>query len=160
MSKIRETTRRRLEMQGFGGLPDSMLRRIDTEIRVGPAVCSAWLLLGLLLAEAPMVGVLVPVYVLGAALRRDPIDLVREGLRRDADELGMPPNPGPRRFAALAVAGLLTITAGLLLGGYDLAAWLVGGSTLAVLLLHVLTGYCLAARLYARIFGPPTGYRL
>jgi hypothetical protein len=161
MQNIPDPVRRRLETQGFKDLPDSVLRQVDVGARVGPAVCAIWLGAGLVLGVAPLVAALVPVALAGAVTRRHPVDLVRECMAPDrAEAISLPPHPGPRRFAFLVVALLFGITALLLATNSILPGRVVGVVTLAMLVLHVVTGHCLSARLYARIFGPPPGYRV
>ena len=91
MTDFPRTVRERVEAQGFLGLEDGLVCRINYWLRLAPAICMAWAAVGTALQSATVLWWLVPFAALGALLPGHPFDLLYTyGLRR---LVGGPPLP-------------------------------------------------------------------
>ena len=54
MGDAAATARRRIEAQGFLGLDDATLARINYWLRLSPAICMVWAAVGTALGSAPV----------------------------------------------------------------------------------------------------------
>jgi hypothetical protein len=69
-------TRKRLENQGYFDIDNASLARIKYWLRLTPAICSFWVLLGTLLHSPVILWTFVPVAFLGAFLPGNPFDMI------------------------------------------------------------------------------------
>lgn len=154
MTAISETTRKRIEAQGFVRLDDDRLRAINYWLRFSPAVCMTWTAAGVVLASPAVLWALVPFALLGGVLRGHPFDVFyNHGLRKIFKRPPLPPYAAPRRFACLLASAML---AGAALGfqlGYPLIGYAVGGFLAAAAFVNVSTGFCVPSFIYGLIFG-------
>ncbi|HEX6202618.1 MAG TPA: DUF4395 family protein [Thermoanaerobaculia bacterium] len=155
-----ETKRAFLEMQGFGGLSDEEVRRLDPWVRLAPAVCLVWTLVGTVLASPLVLWLLVPFALLGVVLPVHPFDAPYHfAVRRLTGGPAIPRYRAPRRFAC-GVAGLwVTATAVAFTLGATTVGSVLGYALVVVAAVPVTTGFCAASaiwnRLFARRGGPP-----
>jgi hypothetical protein len=143
-------------MQGYH-LDDQQAGRMNTALRLTPAVCVVLAVTGLLLASPVLFGVLAVLGGVGAAFARgNLIDrFYNVAIRPLFDGPTLPPAPPPRRFScALAGAFSAVATAGFVLGaawvGYLFGTFVILGSGLAAT-----THWCLGGWIYGRLFGRP-----
>lgn len=154
------TLRRRLEMQGFVGECDARLAEIGPWLRLAPALCMAWTLVGTTMASAPVLWALMPLAALGAILRSHPFDVFYNWIY--SRRRGAPPLPryrAPRRFAC-ALATIWLGLAGLAFySGALLAGYVLGLSLALAALVPTLTDFCIPSFLWGVLFGKPAGCR-
>lgn len=149
MKTVSETTRKRIEMQGFTGLDDAQLARLAPWLRVGPAVCLLWTAAGTALGSPAVLWALVPFAALGTVLPVHPFDVPYNlGLRF---LFGAPPIPSygtPRRFAcAIATVWIAAIALAFQLGVTTLGV-LLGTTFLVGPAVNVTTGFCIPSWLF------------
>lgn len=151
-----QTTRRRLEVQGFLGMSDAELVGVGRWMRFTPsanlivtavatATGSVWLLACLALIMA--VGALAPAH---------PFDVLYNGLVRRVTRTTPLPRSGTRRKITFAVGALwLGATAAVFAVGHRNAGYILG-FLMALLILPLATvNLCVLSEAMARLFGPP-----
>jgi len=136
-------------MQGFVGLSDEDLSRVDPWLRFSPAICAAWAAVATVAHSPAALLVLAGIAVLGAVLPNHPFDAVyNRGVRRVT---GAPPIPRygtPRRFACSVAAAWLTATAAAFARGAASAGVALGILFTAVALVPVMTGFCVPSFIF------------
>jgi hypothetical protein len=136
-------------MQGFVGLTDADLLRVEPWLRFAPAICAAWAAVATGVGSATGLLVLAAIAVLGALLPHHPFDaFYNHGVRC---VLGAPPIPrygAPRRFACGVASVWLTGTAAMFAAGASIAAALLGTAFTIVALVPVVTGFCVPSFLF------------
>ena len=158
MSDRSETKRRRLEMQGFCGLDDAEVRRLDPWLRVAPAVCGAWTLAATAFGSATALWVLAVFALAGVVLPVHPFDVPYQwGVRRWTGGPPIPRYTAPRRFAC-AVAGLFVTAAAVAFTlGAPVVGSVLGYVLVAATAVPVLTGFCAASAVWNRLFARRSG---
>jgi MFS family permease len=158
MTDIATRTRERIEAQGFVGLDDRTLSRLNYWLRLAPAICMAWTVVGTVRASAAMLWMLVPFAALGAALPGHPFDLLyTHGIRRWTGGPPLPRYPLPRRFACLLATMMLTAAAVSFQTEHVMAGNALGWFLVAAAFINVTTGFCIASFIYGLMFGRPSG---
>ncbi len=155
MAQISAFTKSCLNMQGYVQLDDDAKSRYALALRFSPAVCTALIIVGVVLQSPIWLGVMAVVAIIGAILPRGHlIDLIYNfGVCYLFGAPSLPPNPKPRRFACVVTTLLLISSALSFQYGLPVLAFILGGSLSAVLLVNTLTNWCLAAWMYGLIFG-------
>jgi hypothetical protein len=132
MTDFPRTVRERVEAQGFRGLEDGLLCRINYWLRLSPAICMAWAAVGTALQSATVLWWLVPFAALGALMPGHPFDLLYTfGLRRLVGRPPLPRYPLPRRFACLLATLMLIGAAWSFQTGMPLLGQIFGWSLVA-----------------------------
>lgn len=139
-----------LFQQGYQTYTPAELKQLEWGLRFTPAVCSL-ITLGALVGQQPYV-------LLGVALlgmwafffpAAHPMDLLyNHGVRHLFGAVKLPPNPFQRRLACFAAGVMNTIAGALLLAGLPLAAWVVGGTLLALQAIVIFTHFCTLSWMY------------
>ncbi len=157
MAQISAFTRSCLNMQGYVQLDDDAQSRYALALRFSPAVCTAVIVVGLVLQSPIWLGVMAVGAIIGAILPRGhPVDfLYNFGVRYLFGAPPLPPNPKPRRFACVVTTLLLIGSALSFQYGLPVLAFVLGGSLSVVLLINTLTNWCLAGWMYGLIFSRP-----
>ncbi len=153
--------RRRLETQGFLGLPDELLAEIGPWLRFSPAIYLVWAGTGVLARSPEILMAMVPLLVAGGLARSFPLDAIYDRwIRRRLGAPSLPPYPAPRRFASWLGAFWITGTAILFAGGWTTAGLVMGGVYLGAALANVVSGWCLGSSVHSKVCGPTRRYRL
>jgi hypothetical protein len=153
---VSNTTRRRLEVQGFAGLDDAGLAEVGPWLRFTPGICAALMGLGTALASAPLLFALVPIAALGAVFPAHLFDVVYNyGLRRLTGTRPLPPNGAPRRFACGMAAVWLAGTALAFAAGADVVGYALGGVLTSVAAMVGTTHFCIPSTVYRLVFRQP-----
>jgi len=161
MSQAQTRLRRRMAIQGFVDLPDSVLAGIDPWLRLSPALCMLWVVLGTVLQSPWILAALLPFALAGGLARSHPFDaLYNQVIRRFTQTSSLPPHPVPRRFACLTASAWIAATSLAFALGKGGAATALGMSLAGVALVNVATGFCLPSWLYSRMFGSVRSYRV
>jgi hypothetical protein len=157
MSAMPPFVRDRVEAQGFLGLEDQMIRRLNYWLRLSPAICMIWAAVGTALESAPVLWALAPFALLGALLPGHPFDLLYTfGVRPLTSGPPIPRYPLPRRFACLLATVMIVSAAWSFQSGRMLSGQLLGWALVSAAFVNVSTGFCIVWFLYGRIFGKPT----
>jgi hypothetical protein len=153
--------RRRLETQGFLGLPDDLLAGIGLGLRFSPAVYLLWAGTGVAFRSPEVLMAMVPLLVAGGLARSFPLDVIYDRwIRPRLGTPSLPPYPAPRRFASWVGAFWITGTAILFAAGLPIPGTMAGGIYLGAALANILSGWCFGSTIHRRIFGPTRRYRL
>lgn len=152
--RVSATIRHRLETQGFAcPVDDPAFAEIVPWLRFTTALCTAWIVVGTVLASPVILGILVPIAGIGAIHTRHPFDyLYNHGIRRLTGTKPLPPNGAPRRFACAAASVGLIITAGAFWVDAMLVGYLVGALLIAVGTLVSVTHFCIPSTIYRMLF--------
>jgi hypothetical protein len=144
-------------MQGYVQLDDDAKSRYALALRFSPAVCTALIVVGLVLQSPIWLGIMAVGAIIGAILPSGhPIDLLYNfGVRYLFRAPPLPPNPKPRRFACVVTTLFLIGSALSFQYGLPVLAFVLGGFLSAVLLVNTLTNWCLAGWMYGLVFGRP-----
>jgi hypothetical protein len=151
-----QTTRRRIEAQGFAGLDDTMIIGINLSLRIAPAICLVWASIGTLLASPIILWSLLPFALLGAILPVHPFDVLYNHVLRH--RLGTPAIPTyrkPRRFACLVASLFLASAASGFHFGMPAIGYGFGIALMAAATVTVTTGFCIPSFIYGLLFGKP-----
>ncbi len=141
---------RSLYQQGYQRYTPAELRQLEWGLRFTPAACS---LITLLALVYQMPYLLFAVASLGIWAfffpAKHPMDLIyNHGVRHLFGAIALPANPLQRRLACFA-AGIMNTVAGVLfLADLPVAAWVVGGSLLALQLVVITTHFCTLSWMY------------
>ena len=150
-----ETVRKRLEMQGFLGLSDTEVRQFNYWLRLAPAICLAWTAVGVFYASPVILGLLVPLALLGGLNDGHPFDVIyNRGIRHLLGRPRLPVYARPRRFACFMASASLTTTAIMFAIGVDVVGYALGGLMMVMMSIMVTTGFCIPSKLYGKLFGP------
>jgi hypothetical protein len=144
----------RLRVQGYAGLDDDALSEVEPWLRWSPAVCTAVIAAGVVLASPVLLWALVPFAAAGALMRRHPFDYVYNyGVRRLIRTPALPGHGAPRRFACGLAAAWLVATGALFALGAATAGYVAGGILTGVGLLVATTHLCIPSIIYGLLFG-------
>jgi hypothetical protein len=154
MTKISTVARERIEAQGFCGLDDNLLAILNYPLRLAPAMCMTWTLVGIVLGSPAVIGALVPFAILGAVLPGHPFDVIYNfGLRHLLKTPALPRYGKRRRLACVAASTALSVSAMSLQVGISPLGYVLAGMVVAGTLLNVSTGICPPAAIAGVIFG-------
>src|SRR5215207_32071 len=155
--KISSGTRARIEAQGFVGFDDAKLAEFGPWLRLAPALCAAWTLVGTVLASPAVIWALLPLAALGALRRGHPFDaLYNYGIRHLTGTRRLPPYQAPRRFACGVAAVWLAVTGWAFLVGATLVGYTLGAALVLAALVPTLTDFCIPSFIYGKLFGRPS----
>ena len=158
MSKIATRTRRLVEMQGFVGFDDHIVRHLDYALRIAPVFCMALTAVATAMESVTLLWVLLPFAIGGAVLNNHPFDVVyNHGIRHLTGGPALPRYPMPRRFACMLASAWITAEALCFSQGMPLAGHVLGWSLVATAAVPVTTGFCVPSFIYGLIFGKPQG---
>ena len=152
--------RRCLLRQGFVGLDEQALRRLDWPLRFTPALCLTLTAIGTVAGSAWLLGALAlmaGVPTLGVA---HPFDLVWERVVRPV--VGgpqLPRTPAPRQFAFVMATPVLSAAAVSFAVGATAVGVAFGTVQMAGCALYVTTGWCAGSFVHEKLFGPVTAPR-
>ena len=152
--RISATTRHRLDVQGFDGVPDQRLAQVAPWLRLAFALCATLAAIGTITASTPLLGTLVVIAALAAVFPVHPFDLVYNyGIRHVTGTEPLPKRGAPSRFACgVGVLWLLSVIWAFE-AGYHLAGYVLGGLLTAVAVLVSTTDICIPSMIYRAIFG-------
>jgi hypothetical protein len=161
MTQLSNNVRRRLELQGFGGLPDSVLAQIDPWLRISPALCMLWATVATVLRSPVLSLMLAGLMLTGGMLRIHPFDLAYNiWIRHTGSRPTLPPYPRPRRFGYFLASFWLIVMTMTFWLGWAIAGTVLGWALVGILFANVVWGLCIPSWLHAKFFGPPDQYRL
>ena len=153
---ISETTRRRLDIQGFVDVDDETLAEVGPWLRLAFGGCAILAAIGTILASPTMLWILVVIAALAAAFPVHPFDLIYNyGIRRFTGTRELPKRKAPTRFACGMGAVMLTVTAWAFQSGSTILGYVLGGQLALVALLVSTTDICIPSMIYGAIFGRP-----
>jgi hypothetical protein len=151
------TARARIEAQGFLGLDDQTVSRINYWLRLSPAICMVWTGLGTGLQSAAVLWWLVPFAALGAILPGHPFDvLYTYGFRYLVRGPRLPRYAVPRRVACLMATVMIAGAAWSFQSGRPLIGHVLGWTVVAAAFANVSIGFCIPSFFYGLIFGRPS----
>ena len=151
--RLSATTRHRLDVQGFEGIPDQTLAPVAAWLRLAFAMCAALAAGGTITASSAVLGTLVVIAALGALFPVHPFDLIyNHGIRHMTGTQPLPKRGAPTRFACGVGAVWLLGVIWAFGAGYQQAGYILGGSLTAVALLVSTTDICIPSMIYRAIF--------
>ncbi len=155
--QLSATTRHRLDVQGFDGIPDRRLAQVAPWLRLAFALCATLAAIGTIAASTPVLGTLVVIAALAALFPVHPFDLIYNyGIRHVTGTEALPKRGAPSRFACgVGVVWLLGVIWAFE-AGHHLAGYILGGLLTAVALLVSTTDICIPSMIYRAIFGRVT----
>jgi hypothetical protein len=154
MNNKTKSTRHLLELQGFYGIEDSELSKVDFGLRVSPVICAMTVAVATITANANIFWGLLPFALAGALLPGHPFDVVyNHGLRHWINGSRLPRYQAPRRFACLLASAFIAASALSIQSGAVLAGQILGGALVVTALIPILTGFCVPSFLYRMITG-------
>lgn len=155
-STLTETTRRRLDIQGFEHVDDEALARVAPWLRLAFALCALMSAAGTAMASPMILLLLVPIASLAAMFPVHPFDLIYNyGIRFMTGTPALPRRGAPSRFACGLGAVWLIATAWVFQAGHPIAGYVLGGLLTAVAVLVSITDVCIPSLVYRSIFGFP-----
>ena len=148
------TTRHRLDVQGFDGIPDERLAPVAAWLRLAFALCATLAAVGTITASSAVLGTLVVIATLAAIFPVHPFDLIyNHGIRHVRGTAPLPRRGAPTRFACgVGVVWLLAVIWAFG-AGHQVAGYVLGGLLTAVALLVSTTDICIPSMIYRAIFG-------
>ncbi|MEW6363272.1 MAG: DUF4395 family protein [Acidobacteriota bacterium] len=147
------TTRRRLNVQGFGDVDDESLAEVAPWLRMAFGMCAVLAGAGTALASPAILWALTAVAALAAIFPVHPFDLIyNHGIRylRYTDPL--PRRRVQSRFACGVGAAWLVTTALAFQSGALVAGYIAGAALTAVAVLVSTTDICIPSMIYNAIF--------
>ena len=156
MSALTETTRRRLDIQGFERVDDLALAAVAPWLRLAFALCAAMAGVGTAMASPFVLLLLAPIAALAALSPVHPFDLFYNyGIRFITGTAPLPRRGAPSRFACGLGAVWLVATAWAFQAGQPLVGYVLGGLLTAVAVLVGTTDVCIPSLVYRSVFGFP-----
>lgn len=153
---LSESTRRRLDIQGFDRCDDEVLAPVAPWLRLAFGLCVALAAAGLLLGSPRLLWALVVVASLAALQPVHPFDLVYNlGIRRITGTGPLPGRGAPSRFACGLGAVWMTTTIVLLRTGHPFIGRTLGWMLVGVGTLVATTDICIPSLIYRSAFGFP-----
>lgn len=144
-----------LLMQGYAGLGDEDVARLNLPLRFSPALCLAGTVAATVIRSWPLFGALATVALIGWLFPGGhPFDVLFNRAVRHALRTGpLPPNPPPRRSAFLMAAPVLGGAALAFRFGAESLGYTLAALQLAGCATYVFTGLCIASWLYGMTVG-------
>lgn len=156
MNAISETTRKRIEAQGYVGLSDATLAEVGPWLRFAPAVCMTWVAIATAFASATVLWALMPFAALGAILTGHPFEVVyNHGIRHLLGKPRLPPARAPRRFACGVATVWLGFAGWAFYAGGTMLGYFLGGSLAIAAAVPAFTDFCIPSFFYGLMFGTP-----
>lgn len=155
-SALRQTTRRRLDIQGLDPVDDAALAPVARWLRLAFGLCAVIAGVGTAMASPLILLLLVPVSALAAVFPVHPFDLIYNyGIRFMTGTSPLPRRGAPSRFACGLGAAWLVATAQLFHTGHPILGYVLGGLLTGVAALVSTTDVCIPSLMYRSIFGFP-----
>ncbi len=155
-SALTETTRRRLDIQGFERIEDGALARVAPWLRLAFGLCAVMAGVGTALASPTLLLLLVPIAALAAVFPVHPFDLIYNyGIRFMTGTPPLPRRGAPSRFACGLGAMWLVATTWVFQAGHPILGYVLGGLLTAVAVLVSTIDVCIPSLVYRSIFGFP-----
>src|SRR5216684_4383939 len=156
MGSLTETTRRRLDIQGFDRVDDRALGEGAPWLRLAFGLCAVMAGVGTSLASPTLLLLLVPIAGLAALFPVHPFDLIYNyGIRFMTGTSPLPRRGAPSRFACGLGAVWLIATAWAFQAGHLIVGYVLGGLLTGVGALVSTTDVCIPSLVYRSIFGFP-----
>jgi hypothetical protein len=156
MKTISETTRRRLNIQGFENVEDNVLTDTGRWLRLAFALCTVLAAIGTFLASPVLLWALMPISAIGAMSPVHPFDLIYNyGLRFITGTGPLPRRGAPNRFACGLGTVWLFFTGWSFYTGAVTLGYILGGLLTLVGLLVGTIDFCIPSLIYRTIFGFP-----
>jgi hypothetical protein len=153
-TQLSETTRRRLNIQGFESVPDKVLSEVAPWQRLAFALCSALAVTGTILASSTLLGALAVIAALAAVFPVHPFDLIyNHGIRYLRGTGPLPKRGAPGRFGCGLGAVWLVGVIFAFQSGNIVIGFVLGGLLTAVAGLVALTDICIPSMIYQAVFG-------
>lgn len=160
MDRTIDKKRRRLEAQGFKRFTDGEVREFDRWLRLAPAICLAWTILGVAFASPIILAALVPFAIAAFAWDRHPFDLIYDlGIRKATGGRPLPCYGRQRRFACFLASLMLSGAAISFYFGFLAIGYVIGGAMIAAAGTMVATGFCVPSFVYNAIADLAKGSR-
>jgi hypothetical protein len=154
--KLSDSTRRRLDIQGFDGVSTEKLAEVAPWLRLAFGLCAVLAATGTALASPTLLLALVPIAALAALFPVHPFDLIyNHGIRHVTKTGSLPRRGAPSRFACGLGAVWLVTTAWLFSSGYTTAGYILGFTLTGVGLLVSTTDICIPSIIFRAVFGGP-----
>ncbi len=152
--QLSATTRHRLNVQGFDGIPDQRLAEVAPWLRMAFVLCATLAAIGTITASSAVLGTLVVIAALAALFPVHPFDLIYNyGVRHATGTQPLPRRGAPSRFACGVGAIWLIGVIWAFQAGHHLAGYILGGLLASVALLVSTTDICIPSMIYRAIFG-------
>jgi len=153
---LTETTRRRLDIQGFERIEDEALAPVAPWLRLAFGLCAVMAGVGTAMASPPILLLLAGIAFLAALFPVHPFDLIyNSGVRFITGTPPLPQRGAPSRFACGLGAVWLVPTAWLFQAGHPIPGYVLGGLLTGVAALVSATDVCLPSLCYRVMFGFP-----
>lgn len=158
MTRLGSFTKDNLNKQGFGKLDDQAKSRYALPLRFTPAVCTALIVIGLVLQSPIWIGSMALVALSGALFPSGMLmDLFYNfGVRHLFGTPPLPPTPKPRQFSYLLSTTFLTGSAVSFYYGLSALGVILGGMVVIGSTILTTTLWCLGSWYYRLIFGRVT----
>ena len=151
-----DTTRQRIEAQGYVGLDDETLAEVGPWLRFAPAICMTWTAVATALGSAVGLWSLVPLAALGAVLPFHPFELVyNHGIRHALGKARLPPANAPRKFACAVGTVWLTVAGWAFWSGASTLGYVLGFAFAAAAAVPTFTDFCIPSFFWGLMFGKP-----
>jgi len=149
-------TLRRLDIQGFDSVDESVLAGVGRWRRLAFVVCASLAAVGTALASSVILLVLAPIAAVAGASPVHPFDLIYNyGIRHLTGTEPLPRRGAPSRFACGVGSLWLLVTAWAFSAGHATVGYALGASLSSVALLVATTDICVPSMIFRKIFGPP-----
>ncbi|MCK5572768.1 MAG: DUF4395 domain-containing protein [Bacteroidetes bacterium] len=156
METLSDTTRRRLEVQGFIGVDEQLLVQSAPWLRLALALCTTLAAIGTALGSPVVLLALVPFAALGAIFPVHPFDLIYNyGIRHVRGTPPLPKRGAPSRFACGLGSVWLIATAYAFYSGATTAGYVLGWSLVLSGTLVSTIHFCIPSMIFRAIFGYP-----
>ncbi|MDH5590111.1 MAG: DUF4395 domain-containing protein [Gemmatimonadota bacterium] len=156
MKTVSDTTRRRIEAQGYLGLSDEMLCEVGPWLRFAPGICMVWVGVATYLGSVTALWVLMPFAALGALFRGHPFEvLYNHGIRHVIGTAHLPPANAPRRFACAVATSWIAATAWAFHSDAATLGAVLGWSLAVAAAVPTFTDFCIPSFFYGLMFGKP-----
>lgn len=153
---LTETTCRRLDIQGFENVDESVLAPVARWLRMAFALCALLAGLGTAMASPAVLLALVPIALLGAVFPVHPLDLIyNHGVRFLTGTGRLPRRGAPSRFACGMGSAWLLVTAWAFHAGHADLGYVLGGVLTGIAVLVATTDACIPSLGYRSLFGFP-----
>jgi len=155
-SGLTETTRRRLDIQGFERIDDRALAPVAPWLRLAFGLCAVMAGVGTAMASPMILLLLVPIAALAALFPVHPFDLIyNHGIRFLTGTAPLPRRGAPSRFACGLGAVWLVTTAWAFQASHPIVGYVLGGLLTGVAALVSTTDVCIPSLVYRSMFGFP-----
>ena len=153
MSRIKESTRKRLQLQGYRNIPDSLLNKYKYGIRFAYIGCGSLVLAGLITQEVMFWYVAMFIAFAAVILPRHPFDyLYNNGIRQLINKPRIPLRTNENRFAC----GIATFWLALVIALFTTGAVMVANILVGLLIVQAFVvgtiDYCVPSIMYKAMF--------